>query len=56
MKAGDKLKVIDNEEIKQTTLPIGAVCIFVKSFDIYACVSYQSKEVLMNKVLLVPAD
>jgi len=53
MKSGDKVEVIDNGMIVQTTLPVGAVCVYIKSFDIYACVSFQDREVLINKELLV---
>lgn len=53
MKSGDRVKVIDNGLIVQTTLPAGAVCLYIKSFDIYACVSFQTREVLINKELLV---
>jgi hypothetical protein len=53
MKSNASVKVIDNGLIVQTTLPVGAVCVYIKSFDIYACVSYQGREVLINKELLV---
>ena len=53
MKAGDKLKVIDNGIIVQTTLPVDSICTYIKSFDNYACVSFGDREVLINKVLLV---
>lgn len=56
MKAGDKLKVIDNGVIIQTTLPVDSVCVYIKSFDNYACVSCGDREVLINKELLVSAD
>ena len=56
MKNGDKVTVIDNGLIVQTTLPVGAACIYIKSFDIYACVSFQDREVLINKELLISVD
>lgn len=56
MKSNASVKVIDNGLIVQTTLPVGAVCVYIKSFDIYACVSFQGREVLINKELLTPVD
>ena len=54
MKAGDKLKVIDNEKITQTYMALGSICEYVKSFDNYACVLFNGREYLMNKELLIP--
>ena len=56
MNSGDKVEVIDNGLIVQTALPIGAACIYIKSFDIYACVSFLGREVLINKELLISVD
>lgn len=56
MKTGDKLRVIENEELNQTTIPTDAICVFIKSFDNYACVSYEGREALINKVFLIPTD
>tara|TARA_Y100000034_G_C6819047_1_gene368698 strand:- start:52 stop:270 length:219 start_codon:yes stop_codon:yes gene_type:complete len=54
MKAGDKLKVIDDEKITQTYINSGSTCEYVKSFDNYACVLFNGCEYLVNKKLLVP--
>ena len=56
MKKGDKLKVIDNEKIIQTTLEVGVICEFVKSFDNYACVFFDGREMLINKELLIEVE
>ena len=53
MKAGDKVRVIDNGKIIQTTLDPGSICEYIKSFDNYACVSFEGREMLINKELLV---
>ena len=52
MKRGDKLIVIDHTEITQTYIPVGSVCEFIKTFDAYACVLFNSHEYLLNKKVL----
>jgi hypothetical protein len=56
MKTGDKLTVIDNDQDTQTYIEPGSVCEFIKSYDIYACVLFDGREVLVNKSLLIPAE
>ena len=53
MKLGEKLVLRRNGDISQSYMPWGAICEFVKSFDQYICVSYDEREFLINKDLLV---
>ena len=53
MKLGEKLILRRNGDISQSYMPWGAICEFVKSFDQYICVSYEEREFLINKDLLI---
>ena len=53
MKVGDKLTVVKNSDIPQSYIPWGEVCEYVATFDIWICVLYDGREMLINKQLLV---
>jgi hypothetical protein len=53
MKAGDKLVVVKNKDISQSYIPWGSTCEYVATFDVWICVLYDGREMLINKYLLV---
>ena len=52
MKVGDKIRVMKSGDLTQSYVPWGAVCEYVKTFDMYACVAYEGKEYLINRELI----
>ena len=49
MKKGNKLTVIQCEGMTQSYIPVGNECVYIKTYDAYACVFYDGKEMLVNK-------
>ena len=52
MKVGDKIRVMKSGDLTQSYVPWGAVCEYVKTFDMYACIAYQGKEYLITRELI----
>mgnify|MGYP003152499181 CR=1 FL=1 len=55
MKKGDKLKIID-DGVRQTTIPVGEICTYIKAFENYVCVFFDGREMLVNKNIVKPVD
>ncbi len=56
MKVGDKLIVVKNKDISQSYIPWGSTCEYIATFDVWLCVLYDGREMLINKHLLVRSE
>jgi hypothetical protein len=52
MQVGDKLLVVRKENVTQSYIPYGSTCEYIATFERYFCVSYENREMLINKQLL----